>query len=491
VIRRRPSQELVVLVTCAVATFMTTVDSTVIYTALPSLARDFDASLAAAQWVTLSYVLALAVVVPSSGWIGDRFGTRRTFLTALVLFTVASALCGLSGSLAELVIFRVLQGIGGGLLIPVGQAMLFRTFPPARRARASGIVLLGTSLGPAVGPVLGGVLTTYLSWRWCFFVNIPFGVLVLLIGLAFLAEHREPAAGRLDLPGFVLAGSGLALVLYALSQSPVRGWSSPVIIGTGLAGLAALAGLVAVELRARAPMLNLRLLRNRIFRTTIGVSVFSMSVYAGYLFITPEFLQQARGASALSSGLTTMPSAIGVWLNVRIAARLYPRLGPRRMAVGGLCGVITVFCLLGTIVGLETSAWLIRLLVFCGGSAIAYNVIAVQASSFATISPADTGRASALFNTQSQVASGIGVAVMVTVVSAASPARATGVALVPAFHHAFLTAAAASAVGALIALTIRDSDAAATMRSRQQVPAETTAPPAAVPGIADGTPEPR
>src|SRR5271168_4778045 len=180
------------------------------------------------------------------------------------------------------------------------------------------------------------------------------------------------------------------------------------------------------------PMLNLRLLRNRIFRTTILVSVFSMSVYAGYLFITPEFLQQARGASALSSGLTTMPSAIGVWLNVRIAARLYPRLGPRRMAVGGLCGVITVFCLLGTIVGLDTSAWLIRLLVFCGGSAIAYNVIAVQASSFATISPADTGRASALFNTQSQVASGIGVAVMVTVVSAASPARATGAALVPA-----------------------------------------------------------
>src|SRR5271163_3627413 len=199
---------------------MTVVDSTIIYTALPALARDFHASLDAAQWVTLSYLLTLAMMVPCSGWIGDRFGTRRTFLVALVLFTGASALCGLSGSLTELIIFRVLQGIGGGLIIPVGQAMMFRTYPPERRARAQGMVALGTALGPATGPLLGGILTTELSWRWCFFVNIPFGTIVLIIGLLFLAEHREPAAGRLDLAGFVLAGGGLALVLYALSQSP-------------------------------------------------------------------------------------------------------------------------------------------------------------------------------------------------------------------------------------------------------------------------------
>ncbi len=351
----------------------------------------------------------------------------------MAVFTAASVLCGLSGSLAELVLFRVLQGMAGGLIIPVAQAILFRTFPPDRRAHASGIVLLGTSLGPAAGPVLGGVLTTYLSWRWCFFVNVPLGVVVLVIGLLFLADHREAAAGRLDVPGFVLAGGGLALVLYALSQSPVRGWSSPVIIGAGLGGLAMLAAMALVELRSAAPMLNLRLLGNRIFRTTSLVSLCSIGVYGDYLFLTPEFLQQARGASALSSGLTTMPSAIGVWLNIHIAARLYPRVGPRRMIVAGLCGVITVFALLGLIVGLDTSTWLIRLLVFCGGSAVAYSVVAVQAASFATISPADTGRASALFNAQAQVASGIGVALLVTVVSAASPAGAAGAALVPAF----------------------------------------------------------
>ena len=198
---------------------------------------------------------------------------------------------------------------------------------------------------------------------------MPFGTIALIIGLLFLAEHREPAAGRLDLPGFVLAGGGLALVLYALSQAPVRGWGSPVIIGTGVAGLAALAALVAVELRSKAPMLNLRLLRNRIFRTTSLVSVCNLGVYSGYLFLMPEFLQQARGASALSSGLTTFPGAIGVLTSSQIAARIYPRVGPRRMAVGGLCGVITVFCLLGLTVGLDTSIWVIRLLTFCNGFA--------------------------------------------------------------------------------------------------------------------------
>ena len=203
----------------------------------------------------------------------------------------------------------------------------------------------------------------------------------------------------------------------------MRGWGSPVVIGTGVAGVAALAALVAVELRSKAPMLNLRLLRNRIFRTTNLVSVCNLGVYSAYLFLMPEFLQLARGASALSSGLTTFPGAIGVWTSSQIAARIYPHVGPRRMAVGGLCGVITVFCLLGLAVGLDTSIWVIRLLTLCNGFANGFTVIAVQASSFATISPADTGRASALFQTQTRIAGSIGVAVLVTVVSVGRPGR--------------------------------------------------------------------
>jgi EmrB/QacA subfamily drug resistance transporter len=462
-----------------VGLYMTVVDSTIVFTALPSVARDFHESLAAAQWVTLSYLLSLAVFVPSSGWIGDRFGTRRTYLVALALFTGASALCGLAGSLTGLIVFRALQGIGGGLIVPVGQAMLFRTFPPERRARAAGLVALGISLGPATGPVLGGVLVTELSWRWCFYVNVPLGIVALAVGLLFLAEHREPAAGRLDVAGFLLAGAGLALFLFAISEAPVRGWSSPVILGSGAAGVAALAALVVTELRTKVPMLNLRLLRNRIFRSTSLVFLLSQCAYTGYLFIMPEFLQQARGASALSSGLTTLPGAIGLWTSSQVAARVYPRAGPRRMAVLGLAGVTVIFCLFGLTTGIATSAWLIRGLAFCSGSAIAWCVIAVQAASFSTISPADTGRASALFNTGAQAAGGIGVAVLVTVVSSAGRAG-QGAALVPAFHHAFLAAAALVVASGLIALTIRDSDAAASMRRRGRAVAE---PELVTPGL--------
>jgi EmrB/QacA subfamily drug resistance transporter len=488
--RWRPSQERVVLVCYTVALYMTVVDNTIIYTALPSVARDFHSSLADAQWVTLAYLLTLAMMVPSSGWIGDRFGTRRTFLLALALFTGASALCGISGSLPELVIFRVIQGIGGGLIIPVGQAMLFRTFPPERRARATGLVLLGTSLGPATGPVLGGILTTYLSWRWCFFVNIPFGTVALIVGILFLVEHREAAAGRLDLAGFVLAGGGLALILYALSQAPEHGWTSPIVLGTGLTGAVSLIAMVFIELRLKTPMLNLRLLRNRIFRSTTLVQLCQSGGYSGYLFIMPEFLQQARGASALSSGLTTFPGAIGLLISAQLAARVYPRTGPRRMAILGLLGVIAVWVVIGLTVGLDTSSWVIRILAFSSGFASGWCVIACQTASFATISSADTGRASALFQTQTQVAGGIGVAILVTVVSSASPAGATGAALVPAFHTAFLTAAAIAALGVGFTFTIRNSDAASTMRPRGRKPVVQEASAAAgPPGIGEGTTE--
>ena len=466
--RFQPRQERVVVAVYMVGIYMTVVDSTIVYTALPSIARDFHAALPSTEWVTLGYLLSLAVLVPSSGWIGDRFGTRRTYLLALALFTGASALCGLSSDLRLLIVFRVIQGIGGGLIVPVGQAMLFRAFPAERRARAAGMVALGVSLGPATGPVLGGILVTELSWRWCFFVNIPLGIVALAIGLLFLREHREPVPGAFDLGGFLLAGPGVALFLYAISESSVLGWTDPVIIATGVGGLAALAALVVTELRKPAPMLNLRLLKNRIFRTTSTVSVFSMGVYTAYLFIMPEFLQQARGASALSSGLTTLPGAIGLWLSSQAAARAYPRIGPRRMAVVALGGITVVFCVFGLFMGLHTSTWVIRLLAFTSGSCIAWCNIAIQAASFSTISSADTGRASALFNTNGRVSGGLGVAVLATVVStsvhgapAASPA-----ALVTAFHHAFLTAAVLIAIGGLLALRIRDSDAAASMRRR-------------------------
>ena len=435
-----------------VGLYMTVVDSTIIYTALPSVARDFHASLAAAQWVTLELPAQPGRDRPVVGL--DRRPVRHPAHlpdSPWSLFTGASALCGLSGSLTQLVIFRVIQGVGGGLIIPVGQAMLFRTFPPERRARAAGMVALGTSLGPATGPVLGGVLTTYLSWRWCFFVNVPFGTVVLVIGLLFLAEHREPAAGRLDLAGFVLAGGGLALFLYALSESPVRGWASPVIIGTG-AGRPGRAGRRWwwSSCGSTAPMLNLRLLRNRIFRTTSLVSL----CQPGRLQRLPVHHARVPAAGPRRLGAELRADHVPGRRRApgsapRSPRALYPRIGPRRMAVGGLCGVIVVFCLIGLTVGLDTSIWLIRLLTFCSGSAhrlvrhrrpdlvVRDHLLGRHRPRVGAVPDPDPGRGRHRRGRAGHRRR-----------RPSSPAGATGAALVPAFHHAFLTAAAIVIVAA-------------------------------------------
>ena len=176
--------------------------------------------------VAVGYLVSLAVFIPAAGWLGDRFGSKRYSCLAIALFTGASALCGMAGSLSELVLFRVLQGVGGGMLTPVGMAMLFRTFPPEERVRASSILTVPTAVAPALGPVLGGLLVTDLSWRWVFFVNVPIGIAAIAFGLVFLEPHRQPHPGRFDLPGFLLSGIGFASVMFGVSEGPDRGWGS-------------------------------------------------------------------------------------------------------------------------------------------------------------------------------------------------------------------------------------------------------------------------
>ncbi|MHB1488594.1 MAG: MFS transporter, partial [Acidimicrobiales bacterium] len=288
-------------------------------------------------------------------------------------------------------------------------------------------------------------------------------------GLIFLVEHREPDTGRFDLPGFILAGAGLALVLYAVSQGPPLGWGSPAVLVTGTMGVAALVALVHIELRKRQPMLDLRLLSDRLFRSTNAVSIFGYAGFIGFLFAIPLFLQEVRGISALNSGLTTFPEALGVLVSSRLVVRLYPKIGPRRLMAGGLASVGVVMALL-TQVGLGTNLWLVRLAMFVMGAGMAYLFLPLQAACFARITPAATGRASAIFNTQRQMAAAVGVAALATVLAATLPAHRSVASLVasPAgvrsFRLAFLAAAVISFLGAAAALRIHDVDAAGTMR---------------------------
>ncbi|MGI9060061.1 MAG: MDR family MFS transporter [Ktedonobacteraceae bacterium] len=424
--------------------------------------------------VVVAYLLSLAVVIPASGWLGDRWGTKRVFLIALALFTVTSALCGLASNFTMLVLFRFLQGAAGGALAPVGTTMLYRTFPPAERVRVSSVLIIPTVVAPATGPVLGGLLVDSLSWRWVFFVNVPIGIAAFLFGLIFLQEHREPKAGSFDLPGFLLAGIGLALALYALSEGPTSGWISPAILGSALGGLLLLIGFVVVELRRPEPLLDLRLLGNRLFRIANLVSLFSSAAFLGVLFVAPLFLQQGLGVTPLTSGPTTFPEALGVLLSSQIVARLYPRVGPRRLMVAGLTGVTIVMGLM-SLMGADTNLWLMRVLMFLTGAGMAFAFVPVQIAAFATISSAATGRASALSNALRQLGSALGVAVIGEVLNAVGPTRQSvnGRVLpsLAAYHAAFLAAAVLALIAAGLALAVSDRDAAPSMQ-RQARPSE-------------------
>jgi len=447
--------------------FMSIMDTTIVNVALPALGREFRVPSTSLDAVVVGYLISLAAIIPASGWLGDRWGTKRMFLFALALFSVASALCGLAPNFPLLVVFRVLQGIGGGALTPIGIAMLYRTFPPAQRIQVSRILIFPTVVAPAVGPVLGGLLVDQLSWRWVFFVNVPIGIATLLFGLLFLQEHREPAAGRFDLAGFLLAGIGLALVTYALSEGPSAGWTSTSVLTSAFVGLLVLVVFTVVELRTREPMIDLQLFGNRLFRSANLVTLFSSAGFLGILFAAPLFLQEARGVSALTSGLTTFPEALGVVLSTQLVARLYPSIGPRRLMTAGLSGVAIVMSLL-SLIGGDTSLWLMRVLMFLIGAGMAYAMQPAQVAAFATISSASTGRASALNNAQRQVGAALGVAVLSSVISAVGATRlsVTG-AMIPnlsAYHAAFFAAAALELIAVGWALTIHDSDAAVTLR---------------------------
>jgi EmrB/QacA subfamily drug resistance transporter len=454
--RFKPSPSRAVAIAYVCALFMTAIDMQIVNVALPTLSRDFDAPLSDVQWTVIAYLLTLAVVIPASGWIGDRIGTKRTFLFALGLFTVASALCGAAQSLPELIAARALQGIGGGLLTPTGTAMLYRAYGPERRARVARTLILPILLGPASAPIIGGVLTQALSWRWVFFINLPVGIAMFAFAWAFVPEHRPSPAGRLDWRGLALSGLGLSALLYAISEGSVIGWGSPAILGSGAAGLILLWAFARDALRRPDPILDLRLLRDPLLRATNIVFALTTGAFLGSLYLSPIFLQQVMHQTPIQSGTTTFLEAVGVGVGSQTIGRLYPRLGPRVMCAAGGVG-LTAYLALFLLVDAGTNLWLVRGLMFFGGFANCALFLSIQTSMFTNISRADTGHASAIYNTQRQSSIAINIAIVTTIV-------AGGGSTLAAFHQAFAAAAILAAVGTVLAwLLIRTEDARSTM----------------------------
>ena len=465
------SQKVAVGAVFVAAMFMNIMDVTIVNVALPTIGRDFHVRPDAVDTVAIGYLVSLAVFIPASGWLGDRFGGKRILLMSIVIFTGASALCGAAGSLGQLVAFRILQGAGGGLMVPVGMAMLFRTFPPSERVRASSIMIVPTAIAPALGPLLGGLFVTNLSWRWVFYVNVPIGAAALAFGFLFLKSQRQPDPGDFDLLGFVLAAAGLALIMYGVSEGPFHGWRSALIVSTITCGAVLLAALIRVELRRMHPLIDFRLFSDRLFRSTNAVMALGAAAFIGALFLVALFFQDGLGLSALQSGLNTFPEAIGVMVGAQVITRLlYPVFGPRRVMVGGILLLSASLAALA-LVGVETNLWWVRVDMFIAGYGMSHVFVPSQAAGFATISPAATGRASTLFNAVRQVGSAVGVALLTTVIAAVGPVRVVDGHVSPyltAYHVAFLVAAGVALLAGICALTVSDADAADTMVRRPE-----------------------
>jgi EmrB/QacA subfamily drug resistance transporter len=455
---RAVNQKVVVSAVFVAAMFMNIMDGTVVNVALPTLSRYFAVPIGSVSGVVTAYLVTLAVAMPASGWIGDRFGGRNVLLASITVFTVASALCGLATSLPELVAFRALQGLGGGTLVPVGMTMITRAFPPAERIKANQVLIVPTLLAPALGPVIGGALVDGLSWRWIFYVNLPVGIAAVLVGLLFLPAGSEHQVGRFDLPGFLLAAAGFPLVMYALSAGSADGWASAAVIGPGLPGLVLLAAFIAVELRVAEPMLRLRLYKDRLFRVTSLQLTFAAGGFMGTLFLVPLFLQNGLGFSAIHSGLCTFTEALGGMTGVQLTTRLYKRVGPRRLMAAGMSGTVTTIGLMA-LAGPSDAFWMIPLLMFLTGCSFGFAMSPAQTANMATITAAETGHASTLQNTVRQAGGAAGVALLGTVI-AATGAGATDLA---GYHVSFAAAAALMALAVLSSLFVDDAAAAPTM----------------------------
>ena len=408
------SERTSVAIVFVVAMFIDIMDGTIVNTALPAIGRDFHhGSPTDLAWVVLGYLMSLAIWIPASGWLGDRFGTKKTFLFALAMFTLASALCGQAHSINELTAFRFLQGIGGGMMTPVGTTMLYRAYPPHLRQRAGSILAIPALLAPATGPVLGGWITDTWDWRWIFYVNVPLGIAAFAFGVWQLKEYQHHAENKFDPKGFVLSALSLGAILYGLNRVEIAGWGSSTVLTSLAIGVLAGIALVLVNSRTPEPLLALRLFKDKVFTVTNIASGFATASFFGLILLMPLMLQGVRDLSPSMSGLTTFPQALGVMVMSPISRKIYRRVGPRRMVVVGL-GLAGLIMMLLLTTSATTSLWEYRAILFGRGMCWAFVFSPLQASAFSQISLPDTGRASALYSTQRQVASSLGIAILIS-----------------------------------------------------------------------------
>ncbi len=397
---------------------MVILDQTVVTVALPTLETDFKASLADVQWIITGYTLSLAAVIPLTGWLTDRYGTKRVLVTSQILFVIGSVLCGFSWSNASLIGFRVLQGLGGGMIMPVGMTILMSITRPEERGRMGAVMGVPMLFGPVLGPTLGGWLVQDASWRFIFFINLPIG----LIG-AFLSmtQLREPAdrvvrRERLDFIGLLLITPAVLGLVYGLSQPGSYGWWSLQTTGPIVAGLVLLVAFVVFELRKTNPLIDIRVFKDGAFSASMSMNFLIAMGLFGTIFLFPLFLQQIQGYSPLNAGLLLGFQGLGSAAAMPIAGILTDRAGARRVVPIGLA-LLTAATVWMTTLTPTTPAWLISLMLAIRGVGMGFSFMPSMSAAYVTLAPARIARATSVANVVQRVASGLGIAVMATILS--------------------------------------------------------------------------
>ena len=415
-------------------------DATIVNVAIDTLGRDLHASLPTIQWVSTGYLLALALVIPLAGWSVDRFGSKRVWMLSLALFLAGSVLCGSAWSAGSLIAFRVLQGVGGGLLFPLMQTILAQAAGPQRLGRLIAAIAIPALVAPIVGPVIGGLILDSLSWRWVFFINVPVVSIAMFLGWRYMPDPRAGGEHPLDVLGLALLSPGLAAIVYGFSEAGTRGGFGegqvivPLVIGTAL-----VAAFAVHALRTRIePIIDLRLFRKRSFTASAGLMFLAGLSIFGALLLLPLYYQQARGQSALDAGLLLAPQGLGMMVALPIVGRLTDRIGPRPIVLVGMA-LATLGTIPYTQVGPHTSELALGAALVVRGAGLGALFVPATTAAYRDLSREAIPRATSAVRIFQQVGASFGTAALAVILQhqAAGHAAAGPAGLATAFGHTF------------------------------------------------------
>jgi len=462
----------------AVAFFMQSLDTTILNTAVPSIARALQVAPLSMKAVLASYTLSLAVFIPVSGWMANRFGTRRVFAGAIGLFALGSLLCGLSRNIHLLVACRVLQGCGGAMMVPVGRLTLVRALPKSQLVRAMSFVAVPALIGPMLGPVAGGLITDYFHWSVIFFLNVPIGLAGLYLVYRNLPDYRVDDTPPLDLPGLLLFSSGITLLSYVLEVFGEHRLDRAAILGLLLLAALLLAAYGLHAARARHPLLSLGLFGVRTFRAAVSGSFFTRISIGGIPFLFPLLYQVGLGYSAIQSGLLMMPQALAAMSLKMAVPAILARFGYRGVLVSNTTMLGMLIMLFATI-GLATPVWLIVLQSFAYGFFQSLQFTSMNTLVYADVSSEAAGAASTISSTAQQLSMSFGVATASLVAALFLPDRfhTDAAQMIRGVHQAFLVLGVGTIVSTVVFAGLRRTDGSAVSQHHADATGAAPAPP--------------